>query len=106
MVMRMMMWVCEEKREKGRGRDVGKWVPPAYYTVSPEYCISPTGTLTLQDDITRFGGWEERLISSQSAGGGVVSPPDFGRVINTLVSVLRPPCSVCALPSHAFSRIF
>lgn len=64
--------------EREREREVGWWVPPAYYTVSPEYCISPTGTLTLQDDITRFGGWEERLISSQRErgmeGGRVISP--------------------------------
>lgn len=49
---------------------MGRWVPPAYYTVSPKYCISPTGTLTLQDDITWLGGWEERLISSQKEGMG------------------------------------
>lgn len=86
---------------------MGRWVPPAHYTVSPEYCISPTGTLTLQDDITRFGGWEERLISSRrKGGGGHISTSYFGRVINTSVSVLKLPCSTCALLSHAFSRIF
>lgn len=96
----------DDLREREREREAGRWVPPAYCTVSPEYCISPTGTLTLQDDITRFGGWEERLISSQRKGGGHISTSHFGTVINTLVSVLRPPCSMCALPSHAFSRIF
>lgn len=38
----------------GREKAQQLCLPAARYRVSPEYCISATGTLTLQDDITLY----------------------------------------------------